>query len=335
MNELLPALDAIEVLSPSSYAWLGRRSELAIPSLDLVSAPLRRRALVERIGLRLYIDFFAVGAPRPSQDRTARGGRRMAEQLAGANGGIGSFDDGWTYRRRDGARHVVERNGLMLWVDDDDLRVAGAVANADPGDVVAVRWAKDAPIISPGFYMALGDHGFAAPRPQPLDRFYLNVPPAGAVTLMGQATSRLNGAGLPFRLKIVDDPDGYDRCDTAVLVVQRRDRDRAFDEVWGIHTAIAAHLRAGTPALAKRLAPGLAFAEDPGGGRSFGAHRCDLIAAAVVDAFERGIVGVHGRLEVVRRHFAAAGVSLDAPHLGGDRPSVSVGDPTGEGCASR
>ena len=65
-----------------------------------------------------------------------------------------------------------------------------------------------------------------------------------------------------------------------------------------------------------RLSPGLAFAEDPGGGASFGAHRCLLLAEAVVAAAERGLHTTEGRLEIVRERFSEAGTTLDAPYLG-------------------
>ena len=65
------------------------------------------------------------------------------------------------------------------------------------------------------------------------------------------------------------------------------------------------------------LAPGLAFAEDPGGGESFGVHRCLLLADAAVMAAERGLTAPDDRLDVVRERFAEAGISLDTPYLGG------------------
>ena len=65
------------------------------------------------------------------------------------------------------------------------------------------------------------------------------------------------------------------------------------------------------------LAPGLAFAEDPGTGESFGTHRCLLLAEAALTAAERDLQAPEERLEVVRERFAEAGTTLDAPHLGG------------------
>ena len=318
MSGLGEALAAVEVRSERSYTWLGAPVELTIPALEWAAAGVRRRALVQSIGLRLYNDFFTVGIPRRSQARASRRARRMAGQLSHANCGSGSFDDGWTYRRRDGSWNVVERRGLHVWVDDADLLVDGDSRAPMPGDTVAVRWAKDAPRISPGYYMALSDVGFAAPRPQPLDRFYFNVPATAAVSFMDCATRRLNDARLAFRLKVVDDPDGFDRCDTAVLVIQRRDRDGGFGHVLDLHRELREALRTETPALTLRLGRGLAFAEDPDDGRSYGAHRCDLFADAVVDAFERGVWELSDRMEVVREHLSAAGIALETPYLGAD-----------------
>src|SRR5439155_9286866 len=130
----------------------------------------------------------------------------------------------------------------------------------------------------------------------------------------------LNAAQLPFRAKVVDEPGGFDRCDAALLVFERRDRQRAVTEAIGIRSALADVLEPQTPALTRPLAPGLGFAEDPDGVESFGTQRCELIAQAVVTASELGVADLPGRLELVRERFAAAGASLEAPHLGPDSP---------------
>jgi hypothetical protein len=137
---------------------------------------------------------------------------------------------------------------------------------------------------------------------------------------MRLATERLNAAGLAFRLKVVDDPDGFDRCDTAVFAFQRVDRERALRHMIAVHRDLRGHLDPAVPAMTKRLAPGLAFAEDPHGGRSFGGHRCDLLAEAIVSAGERGAVEIDARLQHVAARFAQAGTSVERPHLGPGSP---------------
>lgn len=79
--------------------------------------------------------------------------------------------------------------------------------------------------------------------------------------------------------------------------------------------SLGAHLGDGAPAFSKPLARGLALAEEPGGDGSFAEHRCRLLAEAIVVADEQGLRSSDERHAAVRRHFAAAGISLDAPYL--------------------
>ena len=194
-------------------------------------------------------------------------------------------------------RCVVQRGGLRLWVTDDEIEAGGDARCI--GDRLAVRMPAGLPAYSPGFYTARGDRGFAAEGPLLLDRLYLDLRPEGAVPFVREATRRLNRAGLAFVAKVVDDPRGFDRRDAAVLAVERRDRVRALAIADELRAPLAPLLDHGAPAMTLPLAPGLAFAEDPGGGESFGAHRCLLLAEAAVTAAERGLGAAGERLEVV------------------------------------
>jgi hypothetical protein len=238
----------------------------------------------------------------------------MSRDLAAADAGTVCLEPGWRVVGDDDGRRVVQRSGLRLWVTDGEIE-AGAEAPR-PGDLVAVRLAAGLPAAAPGFYTARGRRGFAAEGPLLLDRLYLDLRPEGAVPFVREATRRLNRAGLAFAAKVVDDPDGFDRRDAAVLLFDRRDRTRALAAVEDLRAALAPFLDRGAPAMTLPLAPGLAFAEDPGGGESFGEHRCLLLAEAAVTAAERGLGAAGDRLDVARERFAEAGITLDAPHLG-------------------
>ena len=85
------------------------------------------------------------------------------------------------------------------------------------------------------------------------------------------------------------------------------------------------------PALTLPLAPGLAFAEDPGDGVSFGAQRCGVIAAALVEAHEAGRLDPGDRMEMVRVHMARVDTTPEAPYLGprsAGRPEARALTPT-------
>jgi hypothetical protein len=319
------ALEALEVRSSTGYSWMGEVAELPEPVVRLADRRGLRRALVGAIRRRLYASFFTPGAPRPvvAGDAGNPGDRgSLSPALAGANEGTGCREPGWLLVAEADGRRVVERGGLRLWVTEEEIEADEGAPRI--GDAVAVRLPAGLPAFSPGFYTARGDRGFSAEGARLLDRMYLDLRPEGAVPFVREATGRLNRAGLPFVAKVVDDPGGFDRRDAAVLAVERRDRARALVIADELRAALAPFLDHGAPAMTLPLAPGLAFAEDPGGGESFGAHRCLLLADAAVTAAERGLDAAAERLEVVRERFAEAGTTLDAPYLGSS-PGGAIG----------
>ena len=92
-----------------------------------------------------------------------------------------------------------------------------------------------------------------------------------------------------------------------------------------IRRRTAAEMREAVPALTLPLAPGLAFAEDPGGGESYGSHRCRLIVEAVLEAWREGENTLEGRLARVAEAFRRKGLDIARPYLGPD----ATGDPAG------
>ncbi len=194
-------------------------------------------------------------------------------------------------RSEEDGRIVVRRGGLSLWARPEEVSgVPGDEGGGKPrrgGSTVIVALPAELRRLSPGFYMALGDAGLDLE--EPLVRHYWNLESAGGAALIAAGTGVLNEAGVPFRLKVAVEPAAYDRCDAGVLYTPRRELTTVMALLPMIRAAVAAHLRPGTPALTKPLAEGLAVADDPPGGDSFGLHRCGLLAGGAVVAFEAGI----------------------------------------------
>ncbi|MGE0025477.1 MAG: T3SS effector HopA1 family protein [Thermoleophilia bacterium] len=315
------ALGALEVQWPAGHSWMGAAEPLPEVVRRLADREGVRRALVGSIGMRLYDAFFTQGRPCPVTAPSPEGGERtLSNGLAAANSSTGYLEAGWEVIAHDDGRWVVRRGGLRLWVTPEDV----VCPDGPPaiGDVVALRHTGDAPALAPGFYIARGDCGFPTGL---VDRVYLDLCREGAVAFIREATRRLNRTGLPFTAKVVDTPAGFDRRDAAVLYFARRDRERALETAEDLARALAPFLEGGTPAMTLPLSPGVAFAEDPGGEESFGAHRCLLIADAAVTAAERGLDDLDARLALVRDRFAEAGTSVEAPYLG--PPSDGVPHP--------
>ncbi len=307
--QVAAALRAVEVRPPAAFLWFGRR--FAAPPPDC-SADARER-LVDAIARRLHEDFDGAGVPRPEGRRSATppdDGGDFLRALSQANCGRGAWQAGWRVAAVDGdAIAVVRPDGLRLLAPAEDCRGEGAFG---AGAQVDVRVPKELTGFSPGVYVALGDTpGPAGDRA----RLYWSIAAAGAVTFVARATYALNRAGLPFALALPDNPARYGRRPAATVLLARADVAAAITLLRPLLRALAAHLADRGPAFTKPLARGLALAEEPGDGTSFGEHRCRLLAEAIVTASERGLHGADQRHAAVRERFRAAGLTLDAPYL--------------------
>jgi hypothetical protein len=309
------ALDALRIESPTSFSWYGESSPPLSPRVvEEMGADTARTYLCDRLRGQLYASFYCAGGAVPHQpQRTTaqpQGASLFIDSLSRANSGTGSRESGWTVVRGDGdGRLVVRRQGLSLWARPDEVQGGGT----SPGSEVSVTLPPELLRLSPGFYMALGD--VELDGEEPVVRHYWHLSPDGAAALVAAGTGALNAAGMPFRLKVVIDPSGYSRCDAGVLYSPKRLRSEVAGILPAILARVAAHLRSRTPALTKALTDGLAVAEGPPGGESFGMHRCRLLADAAVRAFELDLQSTADQLDLVERHLDEHGLSFDRPYL--------------------
>jgi hypothetical protein len=243
-----------------------------------------RRYLLAGLQQRLYTDFYCRGfATRPPVMRhePALDGRTpFIEQLSAANHGKG------------------------LWQDNG------------PGSGAWVRLPKELLRLSPGFYVAVGDRDFPEDIESRLWRFYWHLVPQGAVRLMSITTAMLNREGVPFRMKVVADPDHYGRHDSAVLYLDSREWRPAVARVLAeIYRRVKPLLQQGIPALTKPLAPGVGWAEQPESHDSFGWHRCGLIADGLLCSREQRARSLEAVVATVEERFLQEDVSVEAPYL--------------------
>ena len=153
-----------------------------------------------------------------------------------------------------------------------------------------------------------------------MDRYYWNVVATAAAPAVASMTERLNSARVPFRLKIVNDPDEFGRADAGILYLPREARAQAAPIIRRVHEDVAAGLGDEVPAFTLPLAGGVGFAESPGRGRSFGMTRCRLLADGILHAHSERAPDGEG-VRVVARAFAREGLSCDAPYLEAGSPA--------------
>lgn len=309
-EQVVAALRATNITSGTSFSWYGipgprlpRRVE------DALTSQTARDHLLATLTAHLYANFYCPGFARQRSNR-------VGEQLAGssvssfvralsdANEGTGYWEDGWSVQQVDDREVRLTRDGLAARVSRDD---------GWPVDATRVYLPKELFCWSPGFYLAASNLPFATDPLATTVRLYWNLRPLGAVLLIAGVTRLLNNAEISFRLKILNDPSRFDRCDAGVLYLRREDIATAASLVEQIHRSVCDQMKPLTPAFTLPVVIGLGYADDPGGGQSFGVHRCRLLADAMIQAHETGARTIADRLDSVRQRFYQESVDLDAP----------------------
>jgi hypothetical protein len=312
-EQLKEVVRATSIKSSTAFSWLGVPSpRLPNRTMGSLTEKTARSYLVYSLSTRLYNDFFTRGAVEPGRweppsSIVSRG--PLIEEMSQANAGAGYWEEGWMIRACREQDAVVVKNGLELTV-----RASSLLSRPRVGEPVSVRFPKEFRAVSPGFYMACGDHVRAGSDRYSLVRLYWNLRVSGAVAFVAAATARLNELAVPFQLKVLNDSTSFYRCDAAVLYLREPYFAELGEELTHLHKQLARHLDFRTPALTKVLAPGLGFALDPGGGESFGQHRSRLLADGLVLAFESRAKSVDDRMKVVTERFASEGITLNEPY---------------------
>lgn len=312
--QIADLIAAFEIRSERSYAWLGQLFEGpeaggrgTTPGLSWIE---------RRLHARIYGDWYLTGGPAPASSQASWAldvpAPRVTDRLSAANGGHGAPQPGWTVLGQEDGRIVVSRDGLRVRALPEEIGELGH--GTGPGASVTLLLPKERRGASAAFYTLLGDAGAA--EVEELDRHYLNVRAAGAVMLVSTVSARLNAARVPFRLKTVDDARSPARADAAVLYTSRQDRAAVRALVEEIRHVLASVLRPSVPALTLRRAAGVGFAEDPGGGESFGSHRCGILVRAAVSSWRTGETSAAARLARIDSAFRERGLDLDRPYLG-------------------
>lgn len=139
-------------------------------------------------------------------------------------------------------------------------------------------------------------------RPRRADtRVLLSPRPDAVVDVVGELTGALRD--VPYLLSCPTAAARLARAGSIVLHVPR-----VTSVPPGLLVSLATSLQPDTPPLCLPVAPGVAVAQLPDNGMSFGEHRCHLVAMALRR------VGETGALRAIADVFLAHGVDPSAPH---------------------
>lgn len=319
-DEVAAVLAAVVVHSPTLVSVAGQRVAVSAGGEAAAGAPAGGAVspAVAALGDQLYAAAYCrrIDAP-PAPQPTATENPAFRAALSAANSGRERWDGGWRIEQVEPTGAVTAvKNGLgRRFAAGQYVSHDGPGAPPQPGGWVSAFFARESFRFQPGFYFAFGEApADLEPGSGPL-RFYWNLAAVGAAPWVAATTSLLNRWQVPFQLKVLDRPGLFGRRDAGVLFLDRRYQALGAPLIERLGEAVADHLLDDVPLFARRLAPGVAYAEDPGTGESFGQERCRLVAEAVWAAWRRGEQGVAARVRELDRLFEERGLSLSRPWL--------------------
>jgi hypothetical protein len=278
--QLAPILDAVKIQSATSFSFQGER--FGFSSGTEAEAKLRDL---------LYERFYMRGMNATQRPPESIGEGSLLTDLRASNAAHSRWQTGWCINRvHNGGWIAAQRDGISrTFAPGEFVTKEGPGMPLRTGATVDVYFAVESQYMQPGFYFAFGETVVDESDNSSLLRFYWHLDPAGAPFLLHSVSTLLNRFQVPYRFKCLIHPAAYVRADSAVLFVASHWYQIVARLVRDTRHSVASHLRAESPLFTKPLADGLAFAEDPGGGQSFGMHRCAALARTICDvALSRG-----------------------------------------------
>lgn len=256
----------------------------------------------------LYRNFYCV--PEPEKSTGGTDPVSFLAALRAANPVPARAMDGWTIIQADPAGILLaDANGHRRRAAlEEVVPLQGGLAHGQP-----VRLAPAREMLSgaAGHYFVMGRPLSDLRHGRQL-RFYWNIEADAAAAFLSSIGSGLDRRRIPFQAKVPADPRGYGRADCGILYLDGEEAAAAIDLIQSVHAAIASRMRPATPLFARPLAPGLAWAEGPPSGESFGMHRCRLVAEGLVLAFERGAHKAEERIGAVLERLTGYGLDIGA-----------------------
>lgn len=234
-------------------------------------------------------------------------------QLQANNHGRGYFDPNWQVLRKepDGSM-AVTKDGLTLYIEPD-CHLKPSKKSAAVGESVAIWMPNNR--LQNGYYLAVSDMNADLGT----GRIYFNFSAAGAIALMDNLTQQLNAAAIPFTFQVLYNPCAYGRYDSGVLYFQHQDYPAIHQVLQVIYKEHQAYFQSEIPLFTKFLAPGLSLAEEPNqkfaAQETFGMNRCQIVANALLEAWQKGKNAVEERMKTINKHFQCHSLDLQRPYL--------------------
>jgi hypothetical protein len=297
LNEIF---DAFFFYSAEEYAISGQRFPVTGLEVQLYGSCYSKP-------FRLPLDL-SFGATDPADS--------LMIELSNANATRERWDYGWKITQfQPGGSVYAQKESQTRMLKQGEYMLQDPAPTAQAGAWIRAFLSKEDTRSQPGFYIVQPEMAPSVEDFQTLVRIYWNIQAEGAPALLRLVTERFNAMRVPFQFKTLRYRNHYQRADSAVLFVGWRYVAITLRLALEIYAAVEPHMKPDTPLFAKRLAPGLALAEDPANGESFGMSRCRMLSQSMLNAYAKRQQSQKARMNELRALFDQAGLSLDTPHL--------------------
>jgi HopA1 effector protein family len=230
------------------------------------------------------------------------------------NHGTGYFDPDWEVLRKepDGSLAAI-KNGLTMYIDSNH-HLEASLPPVKRGELIPVLLPQNR--LENGFYIAVGNCG---QEQEEITQVYFNLSSPGAIALMDLLTLQLNTVKIPFSLQILSHPAAFGRYDAGTLRFEKSDYPVIHQTLQNIYPHIQPYLHSEIPLFSKYLAPGIGLVEEPTHKpipqESFGMNRCQILAIALFDAWQKGIISPDEKICLLEQHLSEWSVNLEYPYL--------------------
>lgn len=280
----------------------------------------KREKLLQELTGQIYSTFYVSGNPNgewfdEKKQPSAEEKNEFMNGLSVANQGTEWWEPYWTVASTDPSGMVyVQKNGLFRtlvaheWKPEQILNGPLQV-----GASVSILNRKERRDLQPVFYYVYSKAFM--PQGISLGRFYFNVAPSQIAEFIKQLTANMNRLQVPFLFKCLNHPLLYVRTDSAVLYIEKKYFSITARILQNIISANPGFFKATVPLFTKPIVNGVAYAEDPGNGKSFGMFWSEMIAEGLIKAHEKGMSNPAEKLSLVFTEFEKNGVTIQQPYL--------------------
>lgn len=317
LADLAPSLDSLTIESEDSFLMDDERITVdrrrPIDTDDLID---ERDPLLRLLTETIYVRWYAGWRSPPFHDDTEEmAASAMRQTLAAANATAPRWEEGWTVCGVRPGGTVIAKRGecTRTWGAGQYIVVAGPMAPKN-GQAIRVFKHHESWTLQPGCYFAFGPDSADDNDTAATVRVYFNLTSDGAA-LINFVTSTFPRYHVPYSLKCFSGRAARMRSDAAVLYIGARYAHLALELIASGYATLRTHLADRMPLFTRRLAPGIALAEEPHTGESFGAHRSHAVAAGLCSAYRRGLQGLEAREAEILAAFQAHGIALAEPYL--------------------